>query len=108
HIEMPLRNERLWQRVFYSLKKEVGDKFDVLADLRFDWDGPYPRSKEVAEYVQALHWTGNTSATNPSWEKMTLDDEVAREWLEELEGMDPDVQELTNVAFEKAKSTFSS
>lgn len=106
-IKIPLQDERLWQRVFYSLKKELGSKFEFLRKLRFDWDGPAPRSRELAEYIHALHWTGNTSGFNPSWESMTLPPEVAKEWLNELDAMDPEVKELVNTAFTKAKSAFA-
>lgn len=107
-IEIPLQNETLWQKVFYSLKREFGGKFELLRDLRFDWDGPSPRSRELAEYIQALHWTGNISGSNPSWDRMTLAQDVASEWLEEIDTMSPEMRELTELAFEKAKAAFTS
>jgi hypothetical protein len=107
-INLPLQDDRLWQRVFYSLKKEFGSKFEVLAKLRFDSDGPSPRSKELADYIHALHWTGNTSGFNPSWETMTLPPDIAADWLQELETMEPEVKELVDIAFTKAKSAFAS
>jgi hypothetical protein len=95
-INLPLQDDRLWQRVFYSLKKEFGSKFEVL------------RSKELADYIHALHWTGNTSGFNPSWETMTLPPDIAADWLQELETMEPEVKELVDIAFTKAKSAFAS
>jgi hypothetical protein len=106
-VDMPLKNERLWQRLFFTLKKERRENFNFLKDLRFDCDGPFPRSKELAEYIQALHWTGNTSATNPSWERMTLDKQIAHEWMKEFESMDPPIRELAEHAFQEAKKTFT-
>ena len=106
-IEIPLENEREWQRLFYSLKQDFGKDYQVLQSIRFDWDGPSPRSKQLAEYIQALHWTGNISGSNPSWETLTLSDEIARDWLSELDELPPNFQKLTETAFERAKVAFN-
>ena len=82
NIEMPLRDERPWHMLFYELKvsKQPAGKPSFLDDLLFDWDGPYPRASELAEYLDALHWTGCLSASNPQYEKVTLNPKVSQLW----------------------------
>jgi len=107
NIQLPLQNETLWHMLLFNLKRETpSDKFCFLQDLRFDWDGPYPRSREITEFIQALHWTGNTSAWNPSWERMDLSEDVAASWIKEFENLDIETKALADRAVGKAKIDF--
>jgi hypothetical protein len=106
NVRMPLQDEDPWQQLFYALKKENGNNSEFLKDLQFDWDGPAPRSNELAEYIQALHWTGNTSAINPTWETMTLDPSIAEQWVEEFKSLEKRDTDLLFRAIKNAKILF--
>lgn len=104
---MPLRDERPWHMLFYDLKASnlASGKPDFLAELLFDWDGPYPRSPELAEYLDALHWTGCLSASNPQYEKVTVNPKVSQLWS--ALSIDPDLSSFIDFAVETAKGRFN-
>jgi len=79
---MPLRDEKPWHMLFYKLKTSTNaaGKPVFLSELLFDWDGPYPRSSELAEYLDTLHWTGCLSASNPQYKKFTVNPKVSKLW----------------------------
>jgi len=80
--ELHFRNERPCHELFYRLKTEPDreGKPHFLKDLFFDWNGPYPRSQELSEYLHGLHWTGCLSAPNPTYDRFTLSSEVGNIW----------------------------
>lgn len=106
-MTMPLRDERPWHMLFYKLKASSEDagKPDFLAELLFDWDGPYPRSSELAEYLDTLHWTGCLSASNPQYEKVTVNPKVSQLWSSLP--VDPKLSSFIDYAVEAAKGPFS-
>ena len=106
-MTMPLRDERPWHMLFYRLKTSgtAAGKPDFLADLLFDWDGPYPRSSELAEYLDTLHWTGCLSASNPQYEKVTVNPKVSQLWSSL--SVDPKLNSFIDYAVETAKGHFS-
>jgi hypothetical protein len=79
-IPIPFQNERPWHTLFYKLQKQSGRKPAFLRDLRFDWDGVYPKCRELSEFLQALHWNASVSAINPQYERIILPAEVATLW----------------------------
>lgn len=77
-VQMPFQNEEKWHKIFFQLKSARGRKgrpvfFD---SLRFDWDGPYPRSRDLSESLQILHLNGFVSVANPSYDRLNVDDDV--------------------------------
>src|SRR4051812_39801172 len=81
-IKMPFKNERAWHLAFYELKtspQTVGRPafFDSLV---FDWDGRYPKSQKLSEFLHALHWSSSVSAGNPSYEEISLNKEMQDLW----------------------------
>jgi hypothetical protein len=106
-MTMPLRDERPWHMLFYDLKNSTRSegKPDFLAELLFDWDGPYPRSPELAEYLDALHWTGCLSASNPQYEKVTVNPKVKQLWS--ALPIDTDLSLFIDYAVEVAKGRFN-
>ena len=108
-IGMPFRNQRPWHLVFYDLKKassEVG-RPAFLDNLTFDWDGPYPKSRELSEFLNALHWNASVSASNPHYQTITLTDDVADLWLGRYKHLDSDTEKFLNGAVESAQKEFS-
>jgi len=105
-MTMPLRDERPWHMLFYKLKtsSSVAGRPDFLADLLFDWDGPYPRSSELAEYLDTLHWTGCLSASNPQYEVVTVNPKVSQLWSSLP--IDPKLSSFIDYAVQAAKGPF--
>lgn len=106
-MTMPLRDERPWHMLFYKLKTSDNTKGrpNFLTDLLFDWDGPYPRSSELAGYLDTLHWTGCLSASNPQYEKVTVNPKVRGLWSSLP--VDPELSSFIDYAVETAKGHFS-
>ncbi|MBS0537090.1 MAG: hypothetical protein JSR72_23790 [Proteobacteria bacterium] len=80
-IAMPFKDERPWHVVLYDLAtSDLKPKPEFLKKLQFDWDGPYPRSRDLSDYIHGLHFTGCVSAANPSYGEITLDGNLAKMW----------------------------
>jgi hypothetical protein len=109
-VSMPFKNQRPWHLVLYDLKtapSAVG-RPAFLDQLTFDWDGPYPKSRELSEFLHALHWNASVSVINPHYETITLTNEVAELWLNRYEQqLDPDTRTFLSAAAESAQKEFS-
>jgi hypothetical protein len=106
-VVMLFKDESPWHLLFYRLKKDQSpSKPAFLRDLRFDWDGAYPRCQELSEFIQALHWTGSVVAANPSYEKITLQEDVRKVWAQETEGIPEELQAFIAHGVEIAKEEF--
>jgi len=80
-VEMPFKDERPWHALLYDLStSSINPKPAFLEKLQFDWDGPYPRSRDLSDYLHGLHFTGCVSAGNPSYDQITLDSDLAKLW----------------------------
>lgn len=108
-VELPLADLQHWQLVFYSLKRaqDIREKPAFLEHLGFDWDGPFPKSPELTEVLQGLHWTGGVSAFNPQFQRIALPADVANLWLSREEGLDESTLEFLSAAVDRAKQEFS-
>ncbi len=106
---MPFKNQRPWHLVLYDLKKASGavGRPTFLDELTFDWDGPYPRSRELSEFLNALHWNASVSASNPHYETITLTNDVTKLWLNRYEHLDADTKNFLKKAVESAQKEFS-
>lgn len=92
---MPFQDETPWHTLFYRLKKELPDpKPSFISNLIFDWDGPFPKSRDVSDFLQALHWTGSVAALNPSYEQIIVPPGVQARWTEELSALDPSMKSI--------------
>lgn len=109
NLVMLFKDEAPWHLLFYKLKTiSSHERPDFLQRLRFDWDGPYPRSQELSEFLQALHWTGSVVAANPSYDKITLQRDVRELWIENSERLSSEVKSLLTEGIEIAKQEFPS
>lgn len=107
-VAMPFENEAPWHELFYQLKqaKQEG-KPAFLSDLRFDWDGPYPKCQELSEFLHALHWNACVDARNPHFDKITLPEGIADVWSRRAEQLDPSATLFLASAAEQAREAFS-
>ena len=53
-INLDLDNRERWQLVMY----DVNEKYPNSINMRFDWDGRYPTSPEVDNFLHSVKWTG--------------------------------------------------
>lgn len=90
------RDERPWHEFLYRLKTESHQegKPVFLKDLFFEWNGPYPRSQDLSEFLHGLHWTGCLSAPNPSYDSFVLRPEVQEIW--QKDEVEPQLRQFLN------------
>ena len=108
-VELPLKNQRPWHLLFYELAElpDSPEKPKFLDELIFDWDAPYPKCRELSEFLQALHFTASVSARNPRFDSITVDSTVANRWSERYEQDDPDLKTFIGRAVEFAEREFA-
>lgn len=105
-VEMPKREVRLWHELFYELKTMPGHKPASIDQMFFDWDGPYPRSRKLADFLQALHSTANVSAINPSYSKFGVPKSIEKIWERRLSGLPQQDQDFIQRAADLARERF--
>lgn len=107
-VQMPLNIERPWHSLFYALKtSEMEGKPSFLDQMRFDWDGPYPKSPELAQFLQALHCNASVSTSNPYYDYFSLPKEVAQNWRSRAEALGEPLKEFLSSAVALATEEFS-
>lgn len=108
-LVLPFKEEAPWHFLFYQLKiaQATADKPKFFEELRFDWDGPYPRCQELSEYIQALHWTGSITVGNPSYDRIMLDKGLSEKWKEEAKEFGLDHSGFLDEGIKIAKKEFS-
>jgi hypothetical protein len=107
-IQMPFHEEEKWHLLFYKLKlTDSPNKPHFLGKIKFDWDGAYPKSRQISEFLQALHWNASLSASNPYYEKISLPEGVEKLWIEHGEKLDLPTKKFLEEAVSLAKEEFS-
>jgi hypothetical protein len=106
-ISIPFKNERPWHYLFYELKKSktVG-RPQLFDELEFDWDGPFPKSQELSDFLHALHWNASVSANNPHYETINLPNDVRDLWFSRYDASDTDTKTFFNLALDRAREEF--
>ncbi|QQG45620.1 MAG: hypothetical protein HYW89_01730 [Candidatus Sungiibacteriota bacterium] len=94
-----------WHTLFYKLKNmpHVAGKPDFFGNLGFDWDGPYPKSEELTEFIRALCLTGSVVTTSPHFDAYALPEETKKLWLESFEKLDEPTKRFLTTAFKVAR-----
>jgi hypothetical protein len=108
NIPIPFKNERPWHFLFYELKKDrdaVGRPM-FFDELEFDWDGPFPKSQELSNFLHSLHWNASVSASNPHYETISLSDPVRNLWFQRYEAEDANTKQFFAAALDRAKKEF--
>jgi hypothetical protein len=107
-IAIPFKNERSWHFLFYELKKEenVAGKPAFLNGLQFDWDGAYPKSQRLSDFLHSLHWNASVSASNPHYETINLSDGVKALWLKKYEQENAETKQYLSSVVDRARKEF--
>lgn len=107
-VVLPFKNQKPWHLLFYSLKAQpvAPGKPSFLGELVFDWDGPYPKCEELADFLNALHVTANVSALNPHFDAITVADADADRWSRVLADLDGNSRSFVARAVELARQEF--
>jgi hypothetical protein len=106
-VDLPLKDERRWHDTFYSLKRSNRGTDEVpafVAQLKFDWDGPYPKCRQLSEFLHALHWNAGVSALNPAYATIVVPGELAKMWNDRFEHLDSSTRQSVQNLIEQAKS----
>jgi hypothetical protein len=108
-VQLPFKNQRPWHLLFYKLKtlSPAPGRPEFFDHLRFDWDAPYPRSQELSEFLNALHFTASVSARNPSYDVISVSKEVADRWAQSANHDDPNLKKFVDTAVTLAQREFS-
>jgi hypothetical protein len=82
NVQMPFEDEIYWHELFYELKRatKVEGKPTFFNQLRFDWDGRYPKCQELSDFLHALHWNASISAQNPRFDRISLTRGIVDIW----------------------------
>jgi hypothetical protein len=108
-IEMSFKDDRPWHMLFYKLRDEFRSQGSTfLGTMHFDWDGPYPKSQDVSDFIQGLHWTGSVSALNPTYERIIVPPVVQKAWKAEGANLEEGDKILLARGLEIAEKEFRS
>lgn len=107
-VSLPFKNQKPWHLLFYSLKAQSSARGrpPFLDELMFDWDGPYPKCEELADFLNALHVTANVSALNPGFNAIAVGETNANRWSKDLKRLDANSQRFVTRAIELAHKEF--
>ena len=103
-IDMSFKDDKPWHMLLYKLRGEFKSRGNTfLQSMQFDWDGPYPKSQDVSDFLQGLHWTGSVSALNPTYERIIVPNEVQKVWKAEGENLEDGDKTLLSRGLEIAQ-----
>jgi hypothetical protein len=108
NIAIPFKNERPWHFLFYELKKDKNamGRPAFFDELEFDWDGPFPKSQELSNFLHSLHWNASVSASNPHYETISLSEPVRTLWLQRYEAEDANTKLFFATTLDRATREF--
>jgi hypothetical protein len=107
-ISLNLENERAWHELFYALKNAPAGhsgRPKALADLLFDWDGPYPKSQELSSSLGALKTFGLV-CNSPRYTNYRIPRRLERLWAEHFDALPANVKGFLNIAYVSATERF--
>ena len=110
-IALPFNNQALFHKLLYRLKKEndIAGKPNFLKKLWFDWNGSYPKSPELSEYLHALCWIGIVVKANcPGCDTYWLSKNIEELWQKQFEKIDEVIKQYLNLVIGIAKEEFES
>ena len=83
NVAFQLKDRRSWHKLVYRLKQLPASGKPIFFDeLWFDWNGPYPRSRELDELLTTLRTTGAVKTTSPQYGEWRLSDKMFILWCQ--------------------------
>jgi len=72
----------MWHEFLYQMKydEQQSGKPAFQADMRFDWDGPAPKSRDLSAFFSVLFVSGCFEARSPGFDGFTIAPGVATLW----------------------------
>lgn len=100
HPILPLEEIRRWHEGFYWLKKNVDvvGRPDLFQDLRFDFDGPYPKCQALEEVLDALFGFQIVIRARPEFRMYELSSDMKELWEQKLPPLNKEAQEFVEKA----------
>lgn len=107
-VSLPFKDEASWHELFYKMSNTPAfqNSLPFLQEMFFEWTGPHPRSPELSDFLQALHWNACVSAHNPHYVTIELPESVQRLWLARTETLNHDVADALQQATDLASELF--
>lgn len=107
-VKLPFRNPELWHSLFYKLRAmDSLEKPSFFDKLRFDWDGPYPKSPELSEFLHGLCMIGAVICDSPQYENYRLPEGLFTLWEQKLEKLDEVTKQFVGTAANIASEEFA-
>lgn len=107
-VAIPLRNQEPWHALFYELARMPNaGRPTFLDEIIFDWDSPYPKCRELSEFLSALHFTASASARNPRFDTISVDTETAQRWSAQVDEDEEDLKAFVGRAVDLASKEFA-
>lgn len=110
-VIIPFENAEPWHMLFYNLKKDPNFKENrpkFFESLIFDWDGPYPKSKQLEDFLHSLHWNAGVSARNPGYKSIEVPGALGQLWQSQTKGSPVGYQQFFDRARSAALASFQS
>lgn len=108
-VPLKLEDERLWHELFFALKRSSeghSGKPRSLSDLKFDWDGPYPKSQTLLRFIDGLSITGSVTCSSPGFTEHKIAAGLDKVWLASMEVLPANVRQFLNIALVMATERF--
>ena len=107
NIAFQMKNRKPWHVLTYRLKQSSAPgKLAFFDELWFDWDGPYPRSRELDELLSMLSITGAVETTSPRYGEWRLSDHMFSLWSGTYATLGRSDRQLLNFAAALAEEEF--
>lgn len=107
-VKLPLRNPELQHSLFCKLKAMDGlEKPSFFDKLRFIWDGPYPKSLELSEFLHGLCMVGALICDSPQYENYILPKDMFTFWEQKFEELDEMTKQFIGTAANVASEEFA-
>lgn len=109
-VVLPLKDKRPWHILFYELKWRtagVSGRPEFLGEFQFDWDGPYPKSPELSEFLSALCLNGVVLASSPLFEEYKIPDNVFVILEKRYDMLEPEARQFLDTAYRMACEEFT-
>lgn len=89
-VFLPLKECEPWHRLVYRITMfgETVGRPALLNDLRFDWDGSYPKTPGLTEFLCGLRVSGAVLCDSPCYENHRVSEDTLALWGTQFKKLD--------------------